>query len=428
MKCIYIFSFSFESGGAAIAAKKFANLAKEFSTVTCVTPTSVAKMDDGGFSWQIVGGKLSNKVHFIKRIVSYLALKLFKDDNVAKHSLNIFSSSLFVKQMRKASKENAVCNLHWVNNDCISVFKLDELPPRTIITLHDEWLYCGAEHYYPLNDSAEMFSTGYSYWAKGVRGINWNWLVWKIKYRKLRLRNDLVITVPSVWMYERAKRSLMLRNLRIELLPNPIETSVFSPLASGDVLGNRQEFGVDEGEVVIAIGAVGGNRNRIKGFGLLEKALEKLSEKASIKSCVKIISFGGDHVGEGEFGGFRIRYLGKINDASKLRRIYAIADFVVVPSFVESFGQVAAEALSCQTPVVAFRCSGLQDIVINKENGLLAEPFSTDSLAIRMQEMILMPRVAREEMGLNGRHHVSTKFSPDAVRMRYQEIVSSICQ
>ena len=47
----------------------------------------------------------------------------------------------------------------------------------------------------------------------------------------------------------------------------------------------------------------------------------------------------------------------------------------------KSFCQTASEAHACGTPVVAFRIGGLQDIVVHKITGYLAEPFDPIDLA-----------------------------------------------
>ena len=54
-----------------------------------------------------------------------------------------------------------------------------------------------------------------------------------------------------------------------------------------------------------------------------------------------------------------------------LPRYYNAADVCVVPSYYESFGLVAVEALACGTPVIASRVGGLPKVVKHGENGLL---------------------------------------------------------
>ena len=51
--------------------------------------------------------------------------------------------------------------------------------------------------------------------------------------------------------------------------------------------------------------------------------------------------------------------MGKISSIYKMATIYSAADIFVIPSRIESFGQTAAEAQSCGTPVVGFDIGGL---------------------------------------------------------------------
>lgn len=50
----------------------------------------------------------------------------------------------------------------------LSIFDFDKIPSGSIITLHDEWLYCGAEHCYRISDDANDFIHGYNFFKKGV--------------------------------------------------------------------------------------------------------------------------------------------------------------------------------------------------------------------------------------------------------------------
>jgi D-inositol-3-phosphate glycosyltransferase len=58
-------------------------------------------------------------------------------------------------------------------------------------------------------------------------------------------------------------------------------------------------------------------------------------------------------------------------DRARLRRQYAAADVVAVPSHSESFGLVALEAQACGTPVLAADVGGLPTAVADGRSGLL---------------------------------------------------------
>lgn len=397
-------SYSYVKGGAAIAAKKTKNLLMGNYFVTSLS------QDDAGYS------------QLFKRIISFFLVKLQIYDNPIKHSLNFFS---YVPVL-KSFKENAesVHHLHWINNDTLSVFDLDKVPSGSICTLHDEWLYCGAEHYYKVGDESENFKYGYSFFKKGVYGVHWNYLIWRIKKNKLAHRKDLIFTVPSNWMLERASSSVILKNSDIRYLPNPIDTNIFKPSCIESVAELRKKYFFLNDDFIFCFGAIGGKKNTLKGANLLEDALKILSFSLSNRAIrkIKLIDFGGSEASS-NFYGFSSISLGHIKDPNDLALLYSSVDCVVVPSMVESFGQVAAEASSCTTPVLCFDTSGLRDIVQHGKTGLVAEAFSAQSLADCMLTLIGMSPEKRKAMGQAGRNHVVSQFSYPVVSEQYFKIV-----
>jgi glycosyltransferase involved in cell wall biosynthesis len=83
--------------------------------------------------------------------------------------------------------------------------------------------------------------------------------------------------------------------------------------------------------------------------------------------------------------------LGLIKDDNFLAGVYSAADITIVPSRSESFGQVAAESLSCGTPVAAFNTSGLKDIIDHKETGYLADYLDIADLARGVEYLLNNP-------------------------------------
>ena len=405
---IEIISFSLENGGAGIAANKFKKL---------ITKNKL------NFQVSSITQDSSGKFQFFKRLISYLLSKLQIDGNPTKHSLNLFSFQPIVTLFKKNTK-NKLYHIHWINNDTLSIFDFHRIPSGSVITLHDEWLYCGAEHYYKICDESNDFINGYCYFKKGIIGVHWNSMVWKVKYNQLFHRKDLIYTVPSNWMLERAKASAILKESNIHLLPNPIDTEVFKKYSEDIVHSFRENLNIDKDSFVIVFGAISGDKNKLKGLGLLASALKLLQSRLlqTPTSKVVIVDFGGKR-SEGMLFGFRNVSLGTIKDPSYLATLYCSADSVVVPSLVESFGQVAAEALSCCTPVVSFNTSGLRDIVLHQYNGLVAEPLSINSLCDQLFKMIDSPRSVLLRMGENGRKHVLENFSYPVIKKKYLNIL-----
>lgn len=141
-----------------------------------------------------------------------------------------------------------------------------------------------------------------------------------------------------------------------------------------------------------------------------------------IAQRIKLIDFGG-FTTESSLHGFRSVSVGHISDSKRLALLYSAVDCVVVPSMVESFGQVAAESLACCTPVVCFDTSGLRDIVQHEKSGLVAEAFAPNSLADRMLTIIKMPSESRRSMGLSGKQHIISQFSYPIVAKKYLKVL-----
>ena len=75
----------------------------------------------------------------------------------------------------------------------------------------------------------------------------------------------------------------------------------------------------------------------------------------------------------------------------ELARWYAAATAVVVPSYNESFGLVAAEAQACGTPVVAAAVGGLTTVVSDGRSGLLVDGHDAETWADALGRVVLDP-------------------------------------
>jgi glycosyltransferase involved in cell wall biosynthesis len=408
---LLLISFSFNKGGAAIAAQKFAGIATTFKDIK----VEKLSQDQAG------------KFQFLKRLISFALVKLQFYGNPIKHSLNLFSYAPVVESFKIQTE--SIHHLHWINNDTLSVFDFDKIPSGSLVTLHDEWFYCGAEHCYKALDNTDDFISGYTFFKEGVYGLHWNFMIWRVKKNKLSYRNDLIYTVPSKWMLERAKSSLILKKADVRYLPNPIDTDTFKPMGQEAIEVFKERHSIGDMDITLCFSAIGGKKNYLKGAHLLDKALNMLKSRLSIDLAkkIKLIDFGGE-IKEGRLQGFSSISVGYVRDPCQLALLYSAVDCVVVPSMVESFGQVAAESLACGTPVVCFDTSGLRDIVLHKKTGMVAKAFEVESLADQLLEVIEMSNQARQEMGIGGREHVSVHFSYPVVSEQYLKILRCATQ
>jgi glycosyltransferase involved in cell wall biosynthesis len=153
----------------------------------------------------------------------------------------------------------------------------------------------------------------------------------------------------------------------------PVETQVFYP----ESMAPRKEYYLMVGRLLY-----------YKGFDLGIKAFNKL------KKPLKIVGSGPEISKLRELADPNyIEFIPFVGD-EELRQIYSDAKALVFPQ-IEDFGLVAAEALSCGAPVIAYNQGGGREIVVNRETGFLFNEQSVPALmeAVRDFEGISFDRV-----------------------------------
>lgn len=103
------------------------------------------------------------------------------------------------------------------------------------------------------------------------------------------------------------------------------------------------------------------------------------------------------------------------------------ADIFAFPSFYpgETFGLVNLEAMEHKLPIVSTDEGGIPDVVINKENGLIALSKDPQSLAECLSEL-LDDKELRIKMGETGYRTFKEKFTQQAYQQRFKDCLGSI--
>jgi len=89
----------------------------------------------------------------------------------------------------------------------------------------------------------------------------------------------------------------------------------------------------------------------------------------------------------------RIHFLGKQDNVNEL---LPLADLMLMPSEMESFGLAALEAMACGVPTIATRVGGVPELVDDGENGLLFNVGDVDAMSSAAISLLQdPPRLAR---------------------------------
>jgi glycosyltransferase involved in cell wall biosynthesis len=217
------------------------------------------------------------------------------------------------------------------------------------------------------------------------------------------LQNSRAITAVSKWLADEAQSLVSAPHPVVA--PMPVSTELFTPG------GTRAE------NTLLFVGRL----TKQKGVDLLLHALHKLRPAITL-----------DVVGEGDERApleklardlglaERVRWHGVLKHP-ELVRFYRSTSLLVVPSADEGLGLVAAEAMLCETPVVAFESGGLPDVVQHERTGFLVRERSPGALAESIVQLLTLPDRGRT-LGDAGRLHALATFAPESVARRYIDI------
>jgi glycosyltransferase involved in cell wall biosynthesis len=290
-----------------------------------------------------------------------------------------------------------VLHLHWVQGGFIPVGLLRKLARQAgrsipiVWTFHDEWAFSGLRHYPPF-PGEENPSGLYQRWDEKAR----------TRKRKSYAGLNLTAVAPSQWMAKQAESSSVWSGHRMEILANPIDTSVFHPVEKPVA---RRLLKLPQELPLVLFGSEAGVGDPRKGFDLLRTACRTVAAQGK---KFGLVCFGNGS--PGDLGDIPCFSLGWLHDDASLALAYSAADIVVLPSRQDNLPNTGVEAAACGRPVVSFAIGGIPDIVEDRESGFLCPEEDTGALAEAIGK-ILGDDELRCRMGKTARERAERRFS-----------------
>ena len=178
-----------------------------------------------------------------------------------------------------------------------------------------------------------------------------------------------------------------------------VHSGVPAPGCAGDGRGLRDSLGIAPGKLVaLSLAAFTPNKNQaslicalslvppgsrpvciLAGEGSTRVESERLAQELGLSDTV--------------------RFPGFVEDPGEL---LAASDVFVLSSLSEGLSTSTIEAMACGLPVVATRCGGVEDLVVDGETGLLVPPGSPEAIAGALRQLADSPG-GRLAMGAAGR-------------------------
>jgi len=249
-----------------------------------------------------------------------------------KHSNGVFAPAwLPGKAWKRANAlQPDITHLHWITKAFLSIEDLSRLNSPIVWTLHDMWAFTGGCHY-DMGCSRYRAHCGSCPVLDSKKDHD---LSSKVLSRKHKAWQNINLTIvsPSRWLANCARESTLLKNRRIEVIPNGLDLERFKPV---DKKTARAHLGLGANSKLILFGAMGSTENERKGFTQLKRALELLSA-ADIKEKPQVIVFGASQPSHPEYAGLSVQYVGQLDNDLDLVALYAAADVFVAPSLQDN--------------------------------------------------------------------------------------------
>jgi phosphatidylinositol alpha-1,6-mannosyltransferase len=121
-----------------------------------------------------------------------------------------------------------------------------------------------------------------------------------------------------------------------------------------------------------------------------------------------------------------VKLLGRVSD-ELLQALYNTADLFIMPNIpikndMEGFGLVALEAASCGTMVIASKLEGIQDAIIDGQNGVLVGPGDVTGYITTIMRELGQRSISNEDV----RNYTLTHYSWDETARQYIALMQTV--
>lgn len=316
----------------------------------------------------------------IRQIAQHLILKvLFKKSWIFNFNLNLTTG----KKLDFQSYD--IINIHWMGHNIIDfkrLIKYKGLKTKIIVTIRDMWFITGGCHY-------SLSCRGYKNSCKSCEasdsklGSLFTYNQWKKKQEFLS-DIDGIISISS-WIYEQL--SISNSNSNSVIIPTTVSSSIFKITEKGKKY---------TGTINLLYGSTNLN-DPYKGLSYIQYILD------NTKTPVTLRTFGSGQITSCN-PAVTIINLGRL-EQTELVDLYNLSDVLLFPSVQEAYGKVALEAMLCGLPVLCFKETGIEDLIIEDFNGI-AVPIGYDNFYKGLWHLLKI-KIDREAVRVNALNHCS---------------------
>ena len=315
---------------------------------------------------KLLDSRIYNFIFKLKNKLVNVFLSFFRNPTGDFRSINIFPS-LLLNCINKSDAD--IVHLHWIGAEMISLKQIGMINKPIVWTLHDGWIFNGAEHIIP-NE------------FKPYINLSPNWMIDKfIRFRKKKFLADkpIIFTTPSRWLNDQYELSYFNKAISsCRVIPNLINKKEWIGI---DKSKAKNKFELPLDKKCILFGANNADTSINKGFSFFKFLLDQLPTE---EYCFLVV--GNKY--EIKSPENDIVCIGQVTTIERMIEAYSAADICLIPSLSENLPYVAIESILCKTPVLAFNTGGMKDVIKHKVNGYLVEKYDKDDLICGVKYLV----------------------------------------
>lgn len=232
--------------------------------------------------------------------------------------------------------------------------------------------------------------------------------MWERKREWFSKPEILHIVTPSQWLADYVRQSF-LKDRPVSVIPNGIDTEVFSPKHSDF----RTTHHCEDKFILLGVANSWSTRKGLDVFIELARRLD---------SSYQIVLVGIDEKTDSLLPK-NIISIHKTKNQTELAELYSAADLFVNPTREDNYPTVNMEAIACGTPVLTFRTGGAPEI-ISPQSGRTVPRDDIDALELSIRE-IRQTNPYSVEGCLQQAKHFDRKQKYEAYYELYQKMLSA---
>ena len=309
----------------------------------------------------------------------------------------------------KSNRSSEIIHFHWISGVIPNTNFSNWVGSQDCVwTLHDMWPFTGGCHHAldcgKYVDSCDNCPQVKEPFRRSVS------IALQSKVNEISKIRNLRVVAPSNWIAEKARESRVFRDSKIDVIPNPVDTTAFCPSNRDEA---RRDFQIPLLSFVIGCSA----ENLLDP----QKNIDEIVRQTKISSAKHpgvdfvLLAIGAGNI---EAFGIEIKQTGVITNQKRMAIAYNAMDVFVSFAIAENSPLTLIEASASGVPTVCMDRGGMPEIVVHEDTGFVLRDYDEFGSCIER----LFDPLYQNYLAQNARDQAVNRFSLDSVLKQYDKI------